>query len=102
VEGFSQSLEEFDLLLGPLLASLQKTDLLLITADHGCDPDPAWTTPDHYREYVPILAYSPGGRHGTNLGVRATLADMGQTVAQNFGGEIPHGESFLAQLKYRD
>ena len=95
VEGFARSLEEFDLLLGPLLASLEKTDLLLITADHGCDPDPAWPTTDHSREYVPILAYSPGGQRGTNLGVRATLADMGQTVAQNFGAEIPHGESFL-------
>jgi phosphopentomutase len=98
VEGFARSLEEFDLLLGPLLASLQKSDLLLITADHGCDPDPAWPTTDHSREYVPILAYSPGGQQGTNLGVRATLADMGQTVAQNFGGEIPHGESFLAEV----
>jgi phosphopentomutase len=99
VEGFARSLEEFDLLLGPLLASLQKSDLLLITADHGCDPDPAWPTTDHSREYVPILAYSPGGQQGTNLGVRATLADMGQTVAQNFGGKIPHGESFLARTE---
>jgi phosphopentomutase len=99
VEGFARSLEEFDLLLGPLLTSLEKTDLLLITADHGCDPDPAWPTTDHSREYVPILAYSPGGQHGTNLGVRATLADMGQTVAHNFGGEIPHGESFLAEAE---
>jgi phosphopentomutase len=98
VEGFARSLEEFDLLLGPLVTSLEKTDLLLITADHGCDPDPAWPTTDHSREYVPILAYSPGGQHGTNLGVRATLADMGQTVAQNFGGEISHGESFLAEV----
>ena len=101
VEGFARSLEEFDSLLGPLLTSLEKTDLLLITADHGCDPDPAWPTTDHSREYVPILAYSPGGQHGTNLGVRATLADMGQTVAQNFGGEIPHGASFLAQFEGR-
>jgi phosphopentomutase len=101
VEGFARSLEEFDLLLGPLLISLKKTDLLLITADHGCDPDPAWPTTDHSREYVPILAYSPGGQHGNNLGVRATLADMGQTVAQNFGGEIPRGTSFLTQLDGR-
>jgi phosphopentomutase len=99
VEGFARSLEEFDLLLGLLLTSLEKTDLLLITADHGCDPDPAWPTTDHSREYVPILAYSPGGQHATNLGVRETLADMGQTVAQNFGGEIPHGESFLAEAE---
>jgi phosphopentomutase len=99
VEGFARSLEEFDLLLGPLLANLRESDLLLITADHGCDPDPAWPTTDHSREYVPILAYSPGGRHGRNLGVRSTLADMGQTVAENFGGEIPHGRSFLAEIE---
>jgi phosphopentomutase len=97
VEGFARSLEEFDAELGPLLLGLEQSDLLLMTADHGCDPDPAWPTTDHSREYVPILAYSPGG-HGGNLGVRATLADMGQTVAQNFGGEIPHGTSFLAEI----
>jgi phosphopentomutase len=99
VEGFARSLEEFDLLLNPLLASLRETDLLLITADHGCDPDPAWPTTDHSREYVPILAYSSGAQRGRNLGVRPTLADMGQTVARNFGGEIPHGTSFLAEVE---
>ena len=98
VEGFARSLEEFDALLGPLLARLARTDLLLITADHGCDPDPHWPTTDHSREYVPILAHSPGGQQGRNLGVRATLADLGQTVAENFGGTIPHGESFLGEL----
>ena len=102
VEGFARSLEEFDALLGPLLAGLAQTDLLLITADHGCDPDPRWPTTDHSREYVPILAHSPGGQHGRNLGVRATLADMGQTVAENFGGTIPHGESFLGELLSRE
>ena len=99
VKGFARSLEEFDALLGPFLASLKTSDLLLITADHGCDPDLAWPTTDHSREYVPILAYSPAFRTGSNLGVRATLADMGQTVAQNFGGVIPHGTSFLGDLK---
>jgi phosphopentomutase len=99
VQGFARSLEEFDAWLGPFLGSLQASDLLLITADHGCDPDPAWPTTDHSREYVPILAYSSASRTGGNLGVRATLADMGQTVAQNFGGAIPHGVSFLGDLK---
>jgi phosphopentomutase len=98
VEGFALSLEEFDVSLALLLTSLKTSDLLLITADHGCDPDPAWPTTDHSREYVPILAYSPGAKMGTNLGVRATLADMGQTVAKNFNGVIPHGISFLEQL----
>jgi phosphopentomutase len=98
VEGFARSLEEFDALLGPFLDSLRFTDLLLITADHGCDPDPVNPTTDHSREYVPILAYSPGLRGGANLGTRATLADMGQTVADNFGASIPHGTSFLDEL----
>jgi len=73
------------------------SDMLVITADHGCDPDPRWPTTDHSREYVPVIAYVRGSG-GTDLGVRATLADLGQTVAENFGGKILHGESFLAQL----
>jgi phosphopentomutase len=98
VEGFAQSLEEFDRLLERFLGLLRVSDLLMITADHGCDPDPRWPTTDHSREYVPILAYSPGSGAGANLGVRSTLADMGQTLAENFGGEIPHGKSFLQQI----
>jgi len=98
VEGFAKSLEEFDRMLGDFLPLLSLSDLLMITADHGCDPDPRWPTTDHSREYVPILAYSPGGGSGVNLGVRNTLADMGQTVAENFGTAILHGTSFLRQI----
>ena len=98
VEGFAKSLEEFDVLLAPLLKAMAPRDLLMITADHGCDPDPAWPTTDHSREYVPILTYSPAGKRGVNLGIRDTLADMGQTIADNFGGAIPHGKSFLPQI----
>jgi len=98
VEGFARSLEEFDELLGPFLRQMKPSDLLLITADHGCDPDPVNPTTDHSREYVPILVFSPGVAAGANLGIRSTLADMGQTIAKNFGGSIPHGSSFLQQL----
>lgn len=98
VEGFAKSLEEFDALLGDFLPLLSNNDLLLITADHGCDPDPRWETTDHSREYVPIIAYSPGGGAGVNLGTRSTLADMGQTIAENFAETIPHGQSFLNDL----
>jgi phosphopentomutase len=98
VEGFARSLEEFDALLGPFLGALRPSDLLLMTADHGCDPDPVNPTTDHSREYVPILAYTPGIAAGNNLGIRSTLADMGQSVAENFGGKIPHGSSFLGEL----
>ena len=98
VEGFARSLEEFDAMLGPFLKLLQPSDLLLITADHGCDPDDCSPSTDHSREYVPILAYTPRAEKGSSLGIRQTLADMGQTVAENFGGTIPHGASFLNEL----
>jgi len=99
VEGFARSLEEFDEGLSAYLPLLGARDLLILTADHGCDPDPRWETTDHSREYVPILAFTPGQRAGRNLGIRETLADMGQTVAENFGGEIGHGWSFGLALK---
>ncbi len=98
VEGFAKSLEEFDRMLGDFLPLLGLADLLMITADHGCDPDPRWPTTDHSREYVPILAYSAATGAGVNLGVRDTLADMGQTIAENFGTAIPHGTSFLREI----
>jgi phosphopentomutase len=99
VEGFAKSLEEFDALLGPFLALLRPSDLLIITADHGCDPDPVNPTTDHSREYVPIIAYTPATAGGTSLDIRSTLADMGQTIAENFGGAIPQGTSFLAEIR---
>jgi phosphopentomutase len=99
VEGFAKSLEEFDRWLAEFLPLLGLSDLLMITADHGCDPDPRWATTDHSREYVPILAYSPGCGAAVNLGIRDTLADMGQTIADNFGATIPHGKSFLNEVK---
>ena len=97
VQGFARSLEEFDALLEKYLPELGEEDLLMITADHGCDPDPRWETTDHSREYVPILAYVQG-REGVDLGTRLTLADMGQTVAEIFGGEISRGKSFLREI----
>lgn len=100
MEGFARSLEEFDGQLASLLDRLGPGDLLMITADHGCDPDPVNPTTDHSREYVPILAFSPEHR-SANLGTRSTLADMGQTVAQNFGCSIPHGASFLREISVR-
>ncbi|HTZ48532.1 MAG TPA: phosphopentomutase [Verrucomicrobiae bacterium] len=98
VEGFARSLEEFDAALTDYLPLLTSRDLLILTADHGCDPDPRWETTDHSREYVPILAFTPAQSHGNNLGTRSTLADMGQTIADNFATTIPHGTSFLPQL----
>jgi phosphopentomutase len=97
VDGYARALEEFDLRLPELEAALQPGDCLVLTADHGCDP----TTPstDHSREYVPILAVGPAVRGGAALGVRRSLADIGQTIADNFGLRLQNGDSFLALLK---
>lgn len=96
VAGYAGALEEFDAWLPEMESKLAEGDLAIVTADHGCDP----TTPstDHSREYVPLLAWGPKTRAGVNLGLRATLSDMGQTVAENFGTKIGKGESFLGAL----
>jgi phosphopentomutase len=99
VEGFARSLEEFDCALTAYLPLLGLADLLILTADHGCDPDPRWETTDHSREYVPILAFTPTRNRGADLGTRSTLADMGQSIAENFGGKILNGTSFLSELQ---
>jgi phosphopentomutase len=96
VEGYGAALEQFDGWLPEFENALTPDDLAIITADHGCDP----TTPstDHSREYVPLLVYGVKARHGVDLGQRATLSDIGQTVAANFGISIEHGDSFLPQI----
>jgi phosphopentomutase len=96
VEGYARALEQFDAWLPQLLDNLQDGDLLMLTADHGCDP----TTPstDHSREYVPLLVYGPCAQRAVSLGTRAALSDMGQTVAENFAISITKGESFLSLI----
>jgi phosphopentomutase len=96
VEGYARAVEEADAWLPQLAAHLNPADMVILTADHGCDP----TTPstDHSREYVPLLVYGPKAKGNVNLGVRATLSDIGQTVAENFGCRIGHGTSFLAAI----
>jgi phosphopentomutase len=96
VVGYAKALEEVDAWLPSLEAKMGDGDLAILTADHGCDP----TTPstDHSREYVPVLTYGQQARGGLALGSRRSLSDLGQTVAENFGTKIEHGESFLAQI----
>jgi phosphopentomutase len=96
VEGYARALEEADAWLPSFESKMREDDLAIFCADHGCDP----TTPstDHSREYVPVLAYGKRARHGVNLGLRGTLSDIGQTVAENFGTHISKGESFLPDL----
>jgi phosphopentomutase len=97
VAGYAENLERFDAALAALLPSLRESDLLVITADHGNDP----TTPstDHAREYVPVLAMGERIESGVDIGTRATFADLGQTLAANFGvGPLAHGTSFLEDI----
>jgi phosphopentomutase len=94
VEGYAKSLEQVDAWLPELLGKLTPGDLLIITADHGCDP----TTPstDHTREYVPLLMVGSTGAAGLDLGIRDSLSDIGQTIAQNFGAHLAHGITLLS------
>ena len=96
VEGYAAALEAADAWLPSLLAALGADDLLMVTADHGNDP----TTPstDHSREYVPLLVYGPRAKRGVDLGTRATLSDIGQTVAANFETHLEKGTSFLEAI----
>jgi phosphopentomutase len=95
--GYAANLERFDSRLGHLLPRLADRDVLFVTADHGNDPTTAST--DHAREYVPLFVTGKTIRRGTNLGVRTSFADVGQTVAELFGvGPLDHGTSFLAEI----
>src|SRR5215217_6431588 len=96
VEGYARALEHFDARLPEIKAAMRDTDLLVITADHGNDPTYRGT--DHTREYTPLLVYGPRARAGVRLGDRASLADIGQTIADNFGLRLKAGESFLSQI----
>ncbi len=96
IAGYGAALEEFDAWLPCFEAALAPGDLAIFTADHGCDPCVPGT--DHTREYVPLVATGPSVRPNVNLGVRASLSDIGQTVAANFGTAIGQGTSFLPQI----
>jgi phosphopentomutase len=97
VAGYAANLERFDARLATLLPRLHADDLLVVTADHGNDP----TTPgtDHSREHVPLLSTGARVKPGAELGTRTTFADLGQTIAENFGvGAMKHGTSFLNEI----
>ncbi|HZH90444.1 MAG TPA: phosphopentomutase [Pyrinomonadaceae bacterium] len=96
VEGYARALEHFDARLPEIEAAMGERDLLILTADHGNDPTYRGT--DHTREYVPLIVYGRRARAGVNLGTRRSLADMGQTVAENFNLRLAAGESFLSEI----
>ena len=109
VAGYAANLERFDEALARLLPTLRESDLLVVTADHGNDPSTPST--DHSREYVPVMIASgrpsaagpakagPYVRRGVDLGTRESFADLGQSLAANFGvGPLAHGTSFLEDI----
>lgn len=95
--GYGRSLLEVDEAVPALRKALGPDTLLVVTADHGCDPTLVEST-DHTREYVPLLVTHDGLVGGVDLGTRSSLADLGQTIAVNFGTMLPNGESFLSQI----
>jgi len=97
VEGYARNLELLDARMPEVLGALGERDVFILTADHGCDPSD--TSTDHTREHVPLLVRGPGVRPGRDLGVRATFADLGQTLADNFDlPPLAAGTSFLREL----
>jgi phosphopentomutase len=96
--GYARALVEFDQSLPGLMAQIGENDLLILSADHGNDPIHAGT--DHTREYVPLLVWNPSFKSPKSLGVRATFADLGATIADNFGLKaVGQGKSFLQLLQ---
>jgi phosphopentomutase len=95
-EGYAGALEHFDRRLPEILDAMRAADLLIITADHGNDPTKEGS--DHTREYVPLLVYGKSAQSNVNLGTRASLADIGQTIAENFDLKLKDGESFLNEI----
>ncbi len=96
-EGYAKGLEVVDARLPEIIDKLRLEDVLFITADHGCDP----TTPstDHSREYVPVLVFGKSLQRPVPLGIRKTFSDLGKTVADLLGVEVPvYGDSFKPKL----
>ncbi len=96
IEGYARALEEFDARLPEIQRAMSDDDLLIISADHGCDPGDVST--DHTREYVPVLAWGRRARQSVDLGIRSSLADIGQTIAENFDLKLEAGRSFLREI----
>jgi phosphopentomutase len=98
VTGYAGALEAFDRRIPEILEALAADDLLILTADHGCDPSYKAHT-DHTREYVPLLVYGTGIKKGVDLGTRSIFADCGQTIADLLGaGQLASGKSFKKDM----
>lgn len=99
-QGYAKALEEFDSRLPDIINELNNDEILIITADHGCDPTTAST--DHSREYIPILIYGDLIKKGINIGTRTSFSDIAATVVELLGvNEVRNGTSF-ASLVLKD
>jgi phosphopentomutase len=95
---FAKGLENFDEWLPDIMKMMKPNDILIITADHGCDPTTEST--DHSREYIPLIVYGESMKKGVNLGIRKTFADIGATISEIFQVPLPKiGKSFLKDIK---
>jgi phosphopentomutase len=96
-EGYAKALEHFDTRLPEIFAAMRQNDLLILTADHGNDP--TFPGSDHTREFAPLLVYGRSAKAGVDLGTRGSLADIGQTIAENFDLNLANGVSFLSEIE---
>jgi phosphopentomutase len=97
IPAYTKALNDFDVQLGKLIHKMRQDDILIITADHGCDPGFKGT--DHTREYVPVLVYGHKLKQGVNLGTLDTFADMAATIGEYFGIDYRgEGTSFLSSI----
>lgn len=98
VAGYAQAMTDFDKQLGEFVANMRDEDMLVITADHGCDP--ATPSTDHSREYVPMVVYGKGVKGGVDMKTRDSFADISATVLEYFGVDQKdtNGKSFLGEV----
>ena len=98
IAGYAQAMTDFDKQLGEFIENMREDDMLIITADHGCDPQTPST--DHSREYVPMVVYGKGVKGGVDLKTRESFADISATVLDFFGveKEDTKGTSFLSEV----
>lgn len=101
IDGYAMALSEFDSQLSDFIENMKDGDLLIITADHGCDPGFTLST-DHTREYVPMLAYGKDIKKGIDLGTRCSFSDISATVLDYFNiDNTLEGNSFLAEISQK-
>ena len=78
IDGYAEAISEFDKFLSTFIPKMKEDDILMISADHGCDP--GFKGSDHTREYVPLLAYGKSVKQGVDLGIRESFADVAKTI----------------------